>query len=172
MKKKQTFTIVNDNSIFLDGHYVLSNDSSLMYSVPAYGNFQLLLGNGYHMSLGIDRETGECLTFYTLLDAITFELSSLDLLNSSKASLFFNSDSLKKQEGDHYTSFVEKKYYDDKNLILAFGDINSRGLLIEFSNDTYAMIDDYRLTAIYLRVSKNVIDLIKKKRKHQKVFKF
>jgi len=170
MKKKQTFTI-NENTVFLDGNYVLSNDSSLMYSIPAYGDFQLLLGDGYHMSLGIDRETGECLTFYTLLDAITFETSSFDFLNIPKASLVFYSDSLKKQEGDHYTPFVEKKYYDEKNRILAFGDINSKGDLIEFSNDTYALIDDCRLAAVYIRVSINVIDSIKKKEKHKKVFK-
>ena len=78
MKKKQAFTI-NENTVFLDGNYVLSNDSSLMYSIPVYGDFQLLLGDGYHMSLGIDRETGECLTYYTLLDAITFEPSSFYL---------------------------------------------------------------------------------------------
>ena len=171
MKKKQAFTI-NENTVFLDGNYVLSNDSSLMYSIPVYGDFQLLLGDGYHMSLGIDRETGECLTFYTLLDAITFEPSSFDFLNIPKASLFFYSDSLKQLEGDHYTPFVEKKYYDEKNCILAFGDINSKGDLIEFSNDTYALIDNCRLAAVYIRVSVNVIDSIKKKEKHKKIFRF
>lgn len=143
-----------------------------MYSIPAYGDFQLLLGDGYHMSLGIDRETGECLTFYTLLDAITFEPSSFDFLNVPKASLLFYSDSLKQQEGDHYTPFVEKKYYDEKNRILAFGDINSKGDLIEFSNDTYALIDDCRLAAVYIRVSINVIDSIKKKKNTRKYLKF
>lgn len=170
MKKKQTFTI-NANTVFISGNYVLSNDSSLMYSIPVYGDFQLLLGDGYHMSLGIDRRTGKCLTFYTLLDAITFERSSFDFLNIPKASLFFYSDSLKQQEGDHYTPFVEKKYYDEKNHILAFGDINSKGDMIEFSNDTYALIDDCRLAAVYIRVPIDVIDSIKKKEKYKKIFK-
>ena len=161
---KQTFTIIQNNEL-LDGNYVLSKDSSLMYSIPAYGSFQLLLGNGYHMSLGIDRETGKCLTFDTLLDAITFELFSSDLCDIHKATLIFKCDSLKNQEGDHYIPFVEKKYYDDKNLILAFGDINSEGIFIEFSNNTYAKLDGERLTAVYIRVPKNVIDKIKAKHK-------
>ena len=105
------------------------------------------------------------------MDAITFEPFSFDFLNIPKASLFFYSDSLKQQEGDHYTPFVEKKYYDEKNRILAFGDINSKGDLIEFSNDTYALIDDCRLAAVYIRVSINVIESIKKKEKYKKVFK-
>ena len=164
MKKKQAFT-VGESTICPEGHYVLSNDSSLMYSFPAYGNFQLLLGNGYHMSLGVNKETGKCLTFYTLLDAITFEPRTIDLGKVCKASLFLKSDSLKMQEGDHYIPFVEKKYYDEENLILSFGDINVEGLLIEFSKDTYALINNARLCAIYIRVSENVIDYIKSKRK-------
>ena len=60
---------------------------------------------------------------------------------------------------------MREKYYDDKNLILAFGDINSEGIFIEFSNNTYAKLDGERLTAVYIRVPKNVIDKIKAKHK-------
>ena len=168
---KQTFTVGN-SPYFIEGHYVLYKDSTLMYSNPLIGNFELLLGEGYHVSLGIDRETGECLTFYTLLYAITFEKTSLYIPDAKRTALFYQSDLLKIQEGGHYAPFLEKMYYDPEKMILAFGNIKSTGTLIEFSENTYAMLNNDQLDAIYIRVAQDAIDRIKKHDKKRRFWHF
>ena len=168
-EKKQTFRIVKNNEL-IDGYYKLFSDSSLMYSIPVYGTFQLLLGEGYHMSLGVNRGTGECLSFYTLLAALVFEPFTFAARKIYKASLFFESATLETQEGDHYVPFVEKMYFDEKNSMLAFGDISFNGSLIEFSNNTYAALDGDQLTAVYVKVSTDIIDTINAHHRKRKSF--
>ena len=161
-KLKQTFTIIDVENQFLDGQYVLHEDSCLMCSNLLYGNFQLLLGEGYHKSIGLDSGTGECLSVYALLDAIDFEKATIILPASQKGGLFFKCDSLKTQDGDHYIPFAENAYFDENQLILAFGDVTtSNGQVIEFANDTYAKINDGCLLCIYVRVPPNAIERIK-----------
>lgn len=166
---KQSFTVCDDANPFLDGHYVLQEDSSLMPSNLLCGSFQLLLGAGYHTSIGINAKTGECLTFYGLLDAIDFESAVLKIPESRKCSLFFKCASLKAQEGDHYIPFVEKAYFDEKQSVLSFGDITAdTGQVFEFAKDTYVKLLGDRLLCVYIRVPQNAIERIKQKPKRRK----
>ena len=52
--------------------YDLNKDSTL-FSVYNIGNYELLLGNGYHISIGIDKSSCKCLSVCCLLDALPFK---------------------------------------------------------------------------------------------------
>ena len=62
--------------------YNLNKDSTL-YSVYNFGNYELLLGNGYHISIGIDKSSCECLSVCCLLDALPFKKIKMDFLNDT-----------------------------------------------------------------------------------------
>lgn len=156
---KQTFS-VGDIRYYTEGHYELDGDNCLTYrSGPAVGGFELFLGDGYLMFLGVDRGTGECGPAYSRLPYTTaFKKASLQISDAVKAGLYYQSDWLKTQDGGHYFPFLQEVYCDPDTLIFAFGNVEAKGTLIEFAENTYAMLDHEVLKAIYLKVSQDVFD--------------
>ena len=149
--------------------YSLHNDSSLM---PEYyfGDYELLLGDGYHISIGIDKSSCECLSVCCLLDALPFKKIKMDFLNDTyeQYDLIYKSDLLFKGSGEHYTPFEDKCYYDSEKSILAFGDIYSGGEIIAFNDNSFAKLKNHELLAVFIKVSDDVIHYIERKCKKYK----
>lgn len=171
---KQTFS-VGDIRYYTEGYYELYDDNCLMYcNNLSGGGFELFFGDGYLISLGVNRETGECGPASSLipLGAIAYKKASLQVSDAVRAGLYYQSDWLKMQDGGHYTPFLEEVYYDPDTLVFAFGNVEAKGTLIEFAENTYAMLDHEELKAIYLKLSQDVFDRIIKlnelNKKHQR----
>ena len=144
--------------------YSLNNDSTL-FSTNSIGNFELLLGNGYHISIGIDKSSCKCLSVYCLLDALPFKKLKLDFLADTYKhyDLIYTSDRLFQESGEHYTPFERKCYYDSEKSILAFGDIYNEGEIISLNSSTFAKLKNHELVAVFIKVSDDVIHYIERK---------
>lgn len=113
----------------------------------------MLLVHGYHLSLDIDNNTGRCYSFYALLNVLRIIPANLTIPQSSKAKLYFVcDDKLTNISGCHYVPFKESCCWDYTNRILAVGDINEKGDLIEFATNTYAKLNNNKLLAIYIKL--------------------
>lgn len=160
-----------DNEIC--GEYILYKSTMLMYS-EVKSQFQLLLGDWYHLSLDVEKETGRCNSFYGLLGGFNFEKTSLRIEPEKKVQLFFKSNLLQEQSGCHYTPFDEHCYYDDEHKLLAFGKINAPGNVFEISQNTFVKMQNGMLLAVYVKLTEDVFDRIcfrLKLRKNNKHYK-
>ena len=146
--------------------YDLHKDSTL-FSVYNFGNYELLLGDGYHISIGIDKNSCKCLSVYCLLDALPFKKIKMDFLTDTYKhyDLIYTSNNLNNMSGEHYTPFERKCYYDSEKSILAFGDIYSEGEIISFNSNTFAKLKEQELLTVFIKVSNDVIDYIENKNK-------
>lgn len=148
------FKINENTKDFINGNYEIDKDTTLMYT-PFKAQFQLLLGEGYHLSLDIERETGKCIGLYATLAALKFRKTDLELDTYTKATLTLDYDKLQ-DSGCHYLPFENTCYCDTKQYILAFGHIDVNANLYEISNDTFVKLQDEKLIAAYIQLSKNV----------------
>lgn len=155
-----------------DIEYCLYDDSTLM-SPYNFGNYELLLGDGYHISIGIDKEKKQCLSIICLLDAWSFENRKINFspVDDIQYDLMYISSNMLKESGEHYVPFVEKCYCDFEKSILAFGDIYENGKIISFNNNSFAKLNNDKLLAVFIKVSDDVISYIKSK-KIKKDFSF
>ena len=146
--------------------YNLHKDSTL-FSVYNIGDYEVLLGNGYHISIGIDKSSCKCLSVYCLLEALPFKKIEMEFLTDTykQYDLIYTSDYLFQGSEEHYTSFERKCYYDDEKSILAFGDIYNEGEIISINSSTFAKLKKQELLAIFIKVSYDVIYYIENKDK-------
>ena len=144
--------------------YDLNKDSTL-FSVYNIGNYELLLGDGYHISIGIDKSSCKCLSVYCLLDALPFKKMKLDFSTDTykQYDLIYTSDRLFQGSGEHSTSFERKCYYDIEKSILAFGDIYNEGEIISFNSSTFAKLKNHELLAVFIKVSDDIIHYVESK---------
>lgn len=145
---------LTDDDWFVEGCYEIHEDSSILFSSNG-GGFQLLLGEGYHYVLDVDKKTGRCYGFYTLFDAIKndLQLDNIQMSESKKAKLFFIYDGINAVDGCHYIPFSSQCYWDDINKILCIGDKEIDGEIIEFASDTFAKVRNNQLSAIYIKLN-------------------
>lgn len=148
--------------------YNLHKDSTLFSEY--FGNYELLLGTGYHISMGIDKSSCKCLSVYCLLDALPFKEIKLDFLTDTynQYDLIYTSDHLFQGTGEHYTPFERKCYYDREKSILAIGDVYNEGEIISLNSSTLAKLKNYALLAVFIKVSDDVIHYIERKCKKYK----
>ena len=150
--------------------YSLHDDTSLMDACNL-GNYELLLGSGYHISIGIDKEKGECVSIFCLLDALSFESKTINIFpeGTQQYDLMYVSANSYQGDGEHYIPFERKYYYDDTKSILAFGNIYDEGKIISFNNNSFAKLKDNELLAVFIKVPDEVIVYLKNKegKKHK-----
>lgn len=141
--------------------YNLNKDSTL-FALYNIGDYELLLGNGYHISIGIDKSSCKCLSVCCLLDALVFKKTKLNFLMDTykQYDLIYKSDFLFQGSGEQYTSFERKCYYDTEKSILAFGDIYNEGEIISLNSSTFAKLKNHELLTVFIKVSDDVIRYI------------
>ncbi len=144
--------------------YKLNKDSTL-FAPYNIGDYELLLGNGYHISIGIDKGSCKCLSVCCLLDALSFKKIELEFLMDTckQYDLIYKSDFLLQGSGERYTPFERKCYYDTEKSILAFGDIYNEGEIISLNGSTFAKLKNHELLAVYIKVTDEVIHYIERK---------
>ena len=123
----------------------------------------MLLVHGYHLSLDIDNNTGRCYSFYALLNVLRIIPANLTIPQSSRAKLYFVcDDKLTNISGCHYVPFKERCCWDYTNRILAVGDINEKGDLIEFATNTYAkLLEDFNFQVSLNEMSSIILNFDK-----------
>ena len=165
---KGKFYIKTNNEIKYKIEYSLKEDSSLMVDYY-FGNYELLLGNGYHIAIGINKESGECLSVCCLLDALSFEKKDINFLveDNEQYALIYTSTDLYNGAGEHYVPFERKCYYDSTKSILAFGNIYDEAKIISFNSNTFAKLKNDELLALYIKVSHDVIFYIENRKQHR-----
>ena len=154
------------NELIKTVEYNLHKDSTL-FSVNNIGNYELLLGNGYHIAIGIDKNSGECLSVYCLLDALPVKKIKMDFLTDTytQYDLIYTSNHLFQGSGEHYVPFERKCYFDSEKYVLAFGNIYDEGEIISFNSSTFAKLNNQELLAVFIRVSSDVIHYIESNNK-------
>lgn len=148
------FAIKENHDDFVNGSYAIDKDTMLTYSTFK-AQFQLLLGEGYHVSLDVESETGKCIALYATLSALKFKNTDLQLDGYTKATLTFDCDKLQ-DGGCHYLPFENTCYCDTNRCVLAFGSIDANGRLYEISNDTFVKLQGEKLVAVFVSLNKEV----------------
>lgn len=165
---KGKFYIQLCDSIKKRAEYSMHNDSTLM-DAGNFGNYELLLGSGYHISIGINKENGECLSIFCLLDALSFEDKTIKIFleDNRQYDLIYVSANSYQDDEEHYISFERKCYYDDTTSILAFGNIYDDGKIVSFNNNSFAKLKNNELLAIFIKVPDDAILYLKNKKNNK-----
>ena len=144
---------------FINGEYEIYKDTTLMYSTFK-AQFQLLLGEGYHISLDVEKETGKCIGLCATLAALKFRNTNLQLNSSKRATLLFDCNALQ-DSGHHYLPFENACHCDKEQCVLAFGNIAVSCPLFETSKNTFVGLKDGKLVVVYIKLSKDVFQCFK-----------
>ena len=77
----------------------------------------------------------------------------LEILESQKGELYFQADEeLVQYSGSMYGAMDDRCYYDENNNIICIGNPVQEGVTVEFVKNTYAVINQNNLTAIFMKI--------------------
>ncbi len=133
-----------------DGHFYMTEDSSLLYN-GLQGDYSVLLGGNWRFELIVDSRTGLCTQVQSFLGKLEVTYTTLTLPKSADKDLYFvREEALASGCGCHYFPFQNKAFWDKERKILCFGDPHSNGEAVEFTPKVIAVVDHKQLMCVYL----------------------
>lgn len=153
-----------DNNNHSSGKTIMVSDTSLQFEPWLTDiDFSILLAGNWRFSLEMNVRTKKCIAFTGFFNELECEIADLDILNSQKGELFFDDDTIEfvRGSGCHYEEFINKCYVDIEKNIIYIGKRNALGKIIEFANNTFAIINKSSLEGIFVKVSNNLKDFLK-----------
>lgn len=145
------------NDIY-NGEIYMTNDTSILFScnskVRQKLDYTVSLGGNPRYLIDLSHDTGQCGNMRCFMDGQKIFLKKLDILKNKKGKLYFESDDVMTEySGEMYMQFEDTCYYDEENSILCFGNPDAQGEVIEFLSNTFAVIKDDRLFAIFMKIN-------------------
>ena len=151
--------------IIPSGSSVLTNDGSLLFEpsidIDAFSLYP------YHWSFELTTkkiDQNKYLIRYAMGGFCLNESinAKIDIPQSQKGKVYINFPFPPHADGVYYNdfcSFIEKKYFDNQNSILAVGNIKAtKGICVEFSEGQYAFINDNnKLEALYVYIGRKTM---------------
>lgn len=169
------YTYLNeDRNDVYSGKPAMSSDTSLLFNPwPVDIDFSILLAGNWRFSLEMSLKTKKCIAFTGFFNELECEIADLNILNSQKGELFFSDDTIEfiSGSGCHYERFINKCYVDIEKNIIYIGKKNALGSIIEFANNTFAVINESYLEGIFVKVSNN-LKIFLKTCKNKNIVKF
>lgn len=138
--------------------YSKETDLSLDYTISLSGNPRYLMD--------VSCKTGICGPLRCFMAGAEIIPQNLKIPSSKRGHLYFKSkEEMTPYSGTMYTVFCDKCYYDEKKQILCLGSPECKGESVEFVEDTYAVIENYNLRAVFMKVKylKKYIPIKKRK---------
>ncbi len=140
---------LSDNDYFVNGHYYVTNDLSLLHT-SVDGNFSIFLAGNWRYTLLADIKTKRCLSFSAYLDGLKFKYCHLQLPPNKKGMLMFSYNHAVPAGECDYLLLKDQCVLDFDNQLLCIGDNLAVGQAVEFAEDSYAVIDNGVFVSLYL----------------------
>lgn len=138
-----TAYMTDDTSIIFK--YAKGMDGSLDYTVS--------LGDSSRFLIDLSHKTGKCGPLRCFMNRVKVISKELEIPKSKRGELYFaDDDKMVQYGGTTYMPFEDTCYYDECNDILCIGNFNKGGETVEFATNTYAVINQNDLVAVFMKI--------------------
>ena len=135
--------MTNDTSIFFK--YFNEEDLLLDYTISLGGNPRFLMD--------LCHKTGKCGPLRCFMAGVKVIQKELKIPQSRRGELYFKSaEEMIQYSGTMYMKFKDTCYYNAKDNILCIGNLSQEGETVEFVENTYAVVNQSDLVAVFMKV--------------------
>lgn len=140
-----------------EGDYYITEDTSVLFNDKTKENnnfdYTISLGANSRILIDLSCETGRCGPLRCFLHGLKVMERELVFPKSMTGELYFVDDGeMTKYSGSMYLAFEDDCYYDKTRDIICFGKPYLEGITIEFTSGTYAVLNDGKITAIFMLI--------------------
>lgn len=157
------FSYSFNNKIYEGNHY-MTDDTSIIFKYSSETDLMLdytiSLGGNPKLLMDVFHKTGKCGPMRCFMAGITIIQKELKIPQSRKGELYFKpAEEMIIYSGTMYKTLKDTCYYDKKNNILCIGNPSQEEEAVEFAGNTYAVLKQNDLAAIFMKVdcSENIV---------------
>lgn len=147
----------NMNNSIYEGTVYMADDTSIIFKCAKGMDWSLdytvSLGDSSRFLIDLSHKTGKCGPLRCFMNGVKVISKKLEIPKSKRGELYFaDDDEMEQYDGTTYMLFEDTCYYDELNDILCIGNFNKGGETVEFVTNTYAVVNQNALVAVFMKV--------------------
>ena len=147
----------NLNSKIYKGRSYVEDDTSLIFryskGIDLVLDYTISLGGNPRYLMDLSSKTGRCGPLRCFLAGTKVVQRGLEIPEAKKGALYFQTaEEVVQYSGTMYIEMEDIFYYDQRNNVVCIGNFELKGEVIEFVENTYALICENKLKAVFMRV--------------------